>query len=105
MAVPDGVSQLPDVDGVHHAKAFQLVHAQVPVKHLEGNMFMQKHCTAQQLKRTKMQIKIIKLRVVKVDINSLYKVVLASVYDTFLSGTRSKRELPVITKLKGHCLA
>lgn len=34
--VPDGVSQLPDVDGVHHAKAFQLVHAQVPVKHLEG---------------------------------------------------------------------
>lgn len=39
------------------------------------------------------------------DINSSYKVVLAPVYDTFLSGTRCKRQLPVITKLKGHCLA
>lgn len=57
---------------------------------------MQKHCTAQELKREKMQIKIIKLRVVKDDINSLYKVVLASVYDIFLSGTRCKRQLPVI---------
>lgn len=36
-AVPDWVSQLPDVDGVHQAKAFQLVHAQIPVKHLEEN--------------------------------------------------------------------
>lgn len=36
-AVPDWVSQLSDVDGVHQAKAFQLVHAQIPVKHLEEN--------------------------------------------------------------------
>lgn len=36
-AVSDGVSQLPDVDGVHHAEALQLVHAQASVKHLEEN--------------------------------------------------------------------
>lgn len=54
---------------------------------------------------TKMQIKIIKLLVVKDDINSLYKAVLASVYGTFLSGTRYKRQLRVVTQLKGHCSA
>lgn len=66
VAVPDGVTQLPDVDGVHHAKASQLVHAQVPVKHLEGSRSRRCSCTntgAQQLKRKRMQIKIIKLRV------------------------------------------
>lgn len=42
-AVPDWVSQLPDVDGVHQAKAFQLVHAQISVKHLEENR--SRHCS------------------------------------------------------------
>lgn len=32
--VADGVAQLSDVDGVHQAKASELVHAQASVKHL-----------------------------------------------------------------------
>lgn len=44
-AVPDRVSQLSDVDGVHQAKAFQLVHAQISVKHLEENT--SPHCSGQ----------------------------------------------------------
>lgn len=36
-AVADWVAQLSDVDGVHQAEAFQLVHAEIPVKHLQEN--------------------------------------------------------------------
>lgn len=36
-AASDWKSKLPDVDGVHHGEALQLVHAQIPVKHLEEN--------------------------------------------------------------------
>ncbi len=33
--VTNWVSQLPDVDGVHHAGVSQLTHTQLSVKHLE----------------------------------------------------------------------
>lgn len=35
----DGVSQIPDADGVHHAGVSQLTHAKPSVEHLERSRF------------------------------------------------------------------